>query len=62
MITEERGVPLLRVCGLNGAARSTVYAREAVARNNAARRGPKTHIDDDTLIEKIRQVLRDSLH
>lgn len=60
MITEELGAPLLRVCALNGAARSTVYARSTAKRNSTDRPGPKTHIDDDTLLEKIRQILRDS--
>lgn len=57
-----RVVPLLRVCGLAGVARSSVYAsREAkVVSYTAARRGPKTAYSDARLTEVIGEVLRAS--
>ncbi len=63
----ELDVPRKRVCDILGAPRSTIYAREAAAgRAEAgivsafAKRGPKTTIPDDVLLELIHEVIDES--
>ena len=53
------GVPLARVCRLNGAPRSTIYRRRGQVDAPRCRPGPKTEISDDQLTERIRQVIVD---
>ncbi len=48
------GVPLATVCRMLGAPRSTIYARGA-DRGMPAKRGPRTDMADDELLELIRR-------
>jgi transposase InsO family protein len=56
-VSAELGVPLARVCPLNGAARSTIYDRRARGEGPTCRPGPKTEVSDEALTETIRQVI-----
>jgi putative transposase len=56
-VSAELGVPLARVCPLNGAARSTIYHRRARGDGPRARPGPKTEVSDAELTDTIRQVI-----
>lgn len=56
-----------RVCDVLGAPRSTIYAREAAAVRDCSgvviafpKRGPRTEISDDALLELIREVIEES--
>jgi putative transposase len=61
MIAEELSAPILRVCTVLGAPRSTIYERRGRSDNAApAKRGPKTEITDDDLVVMIRKVIDDS--
>jgi putative transposase len=58
-VRAETGAPLAVVCRVLGAPRSTVYARAAQSTATApARRGPRTELSDQELLEKIREVIR----
>jgi len=52
--------PLIRVCAVLNAPRSTVYHRRARGDELGCRPGPKTAIADTDLVAKIREVLADS--
>jgi hypothetical protein len=58
-VSTELGVPLTRICLLNGAPRSTICHRRTRGDVPRARPGPKTQISDDQLTETIRQVIID---
>jgi len=53
------GVRLATVCRILGAPRSTIYARGA-DRGMPAKRGPRTDLADDELLELIRKVIERS--
>ncbi len=50
-------LPLLTVCRITGAPRSTVYHRRSRGTALGCRPGPKTEISDVELLERIRQVI-----
>jgi hypothetical protein len=54
-VSGETRVPLESVCRILSAPRSTIYAR-----GMPAKRGPRTHMADDELLELIRQVIKRS--
>lgn len=56
----EGNYPMARVCDVLSAPRSTIYHRRARGDQLGCRPGPKTAVSDDELVDKIRQVLRDS--
>ena len=61
MIAEELLAPILRVCTVLEAPRSTIYERRGRADVvEPAKRGPKTEISDDELVAWIRKVIDDS--
>jgi len=58
-----RRSPLTMICDVWGVARSTVYVAKDPAEVELLepkRRGPKTELSDETLVEAIRQVLEES--
>ncbi|MGH2488551.1 MAG: transposase [Candidatus Limnocylindria bacterium] len=55
----ETGVPLATVCRILSAPRSTIYAR-GTDRSAPAKRGPRTDMADEELLELIRQVIAGS--
>lgn len=57
-MSAQLGVALATVCRVLRAPRSTVYARRVVACSESpAKRGPRTAIDDETLLRLIRLVI-----
>jgi putative transposase len=57
-----RRYPLTMICGVWRVARSTVYAAQERGwePSNPRKRGPKTELGDEELVEEIRTVLQDS--
>jgi len=58
-VSGETGVPLATVCRILSAPRSTIYAR-GTDRSTPAKRGPRTDMADEELLELIRQVIAGS--
>jgi len=61
--TTGRRYPLTMVCEVWGIARSTVYLVEgqtAAEPRETMKRGPKTELSDEVLVEEIRRVIADS--
>lgn len=58
-VSSELKVPLARVYRLTGAPRSSVHSRKAAAGTQyaALKRGPRTCITDEELIEKIKELI-----
>jgi hypothetical protein len=61
-VSAETKAPLAVVCRVLDAPRSTVYSRAALALCPVIplKRGPRTSLTDDELLEKIREVIRSS--
>lgn len=61
-MSAEVGAPISRVCLVLEAPRSTVYARRGTGGDPApaAKRGPKTALSDEELLEEIREVIASS--
>lgn len=53
-------VALAAVCRILRAPRSTVYARAGRSRSAGAKRGPRTRLNDDELLERIRAAIKRS--
>jgi len=61
-VSAELSVPLATVCRVLEAPRSTIYARRIQTTGSVvvSKRGPKTEISDDELVELIRAVIAES--
>ena len=59
-MSTETGVALAAVCRILRAPRSTVYARQRRTVGNSTKRGPRTALSDDELLERIRQAIKRS--
>jgi putative transposase len=59
-VSAKTGFALATVCKIVGAPRSSVYARAAGGEPGGAKRGPRTQLSDEELLEKIRTAITDS--